>query len=90
MVIIGDFNIDILKYNTNKDSSDFVDAMYSSFLLPYISSPTCTKSRTLIDNIFSNNTSDDTLSGNITTTLSDHYAQFLLIKNISPNKKRKK
>ena len=65
--------------------------MYSSFLLPYISSPTriTTKSRTLIDNIFSNNTSHETLSGNITTTISDHYAQFLLLKDISHTKKEK-
>ena len=36
---MGDFNIDLLKYDTEKDSADFLDSMYASFLLPYISTP---------------------------------------------------
>ena len=39
VVLMGDFNIDLLKYDSNTDSSTFLDKMYSSFLLPYISSP---------------------------------------------------
>ena len=39
IVILGDFNIDLLKYDTEKDSADFLDSMYASFLLPYISAP---------------------------------------------------
>ena len=39
IVIMGDFNIDLLKYDTEKDSEDFLDSMYASFLLPYISTP---------------------------------------------------
>ena len=37
-------------------------------------------SATVIDNIFSNITDFDTLSGNITGIIADHFAQFLLIK----------
>ena len=36
---MGDFNIDLLKYDTEKDSADFLDSMYASFLLPYIGTP---------------------------------------------------
>ena len=36
---MGDFNIDLLKHDTEKDSADFLDSMYASFLLPYISTP---------------------------------------------------
>ena len=52
-----DFNIDLLKYDTGKDSADFLDAMYATFLLPYISTPfrDTPRFKTLIDNIFSNN-----------------------------------
>ena len=39
LVLMGNFNIDLLKYDSNIDSSTFLDKMYSSFLLPYISSP---------------------------------------------------
>ena len=31
---MGDFSIDLLKYDTHGDSSDFSDAMYANFLLP--------------------------------------------------------
>ena len=36
---MGDFNIDLLKYDMHGESSDFLDAMYASFLLPYINTP---------------------------------------------------
>ena len=54
--------------------------MYKHFLLPYILTPTrvTTHSKTLTDTIFSNNTEDGLISENITTTITDHYAQFLL------------
>ena len=57
---MGDFNIDLLKYDTEKDSADFLDSMYVSFLLPYISTPSqvTPRPKTLIDNIFSNSIED--------------------------------
>ena len=84
-VMMGDFNIDILKYDTEKDSADFLDSMYTSYLLPYISTPSRVTpcSKTLIDNIFSNNIEDGSISGNIVTTICDHYAQFLLLQNVN-------
>ena len=84
----NNFNIDLLKYDTHGDSSDFLDAMYASFLLPYISTPSrvTPHSKTLIDNIFSNTIEDRSISGNLVTTISDHYGQFLLMKNLN-NKK---
>ena len=91
IMLMGDFNIDLLKYDTNKDSTMFLDIMYTNFLLPYRKIPTrvTTHSKTLIDNIFSNNIEDGLISGNIITTISDHYAQFLLQKNIKIEKKEK-
>ena len=83
IIIMGDFNIDILKYDTNSNSAMFLDSMYENLLLPYIISPTrvTPRSQTLIDNIFSNIIEKDVISGNITTALSDHYMQFVLFKN---------
>ena len=31
IIIMGDFNIDILKYDTNSDSAMFLDNMYENF-----------------------------------------------------------
>ena len=88
VILIGDFNIDLLKYDTNSDCSDFLDAMYDNFLLPHIGVPSrvTSHSKTLIDNIFSNTIEDGSISGNLVTATSDHYGQFLLMKNLS-NKK---
>ena len=76
VVLLGDFNADLLKYD-----KDFLDTMYLNLLLPYITYPThvTVNSQTLIDNIFSNNYDSSFTSGNLVTTLSDHHAQFLLM-----------
>ena len=83
ILLMGDFKINILQYDNKKDSQEFLDKTYSNFLLPYISSPSrfTPRSQTLIDNIFSNKIEEESFSGNITVTVSDHYAQFLLLKN---------
>ena len=56
--------------------------MISNSLLPYIHQPTrvTEHSATVIDNIFSNITDHEALSGNINSLIADHFAQFLLIK----------
>ena len=82
--LMGDFNIDMLKHDKNKDSATFLDRMYSKFLLPYITAPyrITPHSSTLIDNIFSNSIVNEIFSGNITSTISDQYVQFFLTKKI--------
>ena len=54
VVLLGDFNADLLKYDQNSNISDFLDLMYSSLLFSHFFSPTRTtsSSATLIDNIF--------------------------------------
>ena len=85
IILMGDLNIDLLKYDTHGDSSDFLDAMYASFLLPYINTPSrlTPHSKTVIDNIFSNTIEDGSILGNLFTTISNHYGQFLLMKNLN-------
>ena len=79
-------------HDTNNNSASFLDMMYENFLLPYISSPTrvTPRSQSLTDNIFSNIIEDEIISGNITTTISDHYAQFKLFKNKTKSQKNTK
>ncbi len=78
--LAGDFNYDLTKICT-QESSDFFDIMTSSQLLPTISLPTKLNSKhnTQLDNIFTNQYSPDTSSGNFTLQLSDHLASFLII-----------
>ena len=80
--LIGDFNVDLLKIDEDSKSSNYFDTMTSNLFVPHITIPTriTSRSKTLIDNIFSNcNNYEEGISGNITVSLSDHLAQFLII-----------
>ena len=54
--LLGDFIVDLLKYDKDCNVSDFLDTMYSNLLLPHMTTPiyVTINSETLIDNIFSN------------------------------------
>ena len=79
IILMGDFNADLLKYENDTDTADFLDQIYASSLLPHITSPThaSPRSKILIDNIFSTDTNGEVTSGNILTSISDHLAQFI-------------
>ena len=61
--------------------------MVSHYLLPHILHPTrvTDHSATLIDNMFSNNVESDTVGRNILSQITDHFPQFLIVKNIAVN-----
>src|SRR6218665_3259114 len=56
--ICGDFNLDLLKVETHRHTSDFLNVMSSYLFRPLIEVPTrfTLSSATLIDNIFTNST----------------------------------
>ena len=80
--LLGDFNIDLMKTDEDENTSNYFDTLASLSFIPHIIHPTriTPHSKTLIDNIFSNvpNFSQGK-SGNLTISLSDHLAQFLVI-----------
>ncbi|XP_057290863.1 uncharacterized protein LOC130613552 [Hydractinia symbiolongicarpus] len=80
LILMGDFNIDLLKCESNHLVDDFLDELYSNFLQPSITYPTriSNTSKTLIDNIFTSNPFTKYFSGNIITSISDHLPQFLI------------
>ena len=65
------------------------------FLIHYMQETFChipqhpqnTHSRMLINNTFSSNTEDNLISGNVISFISDHYAQFLFMKNMKIKQK---
>ena len=77
--LMGDFNIDLLKIDSNKDSNYFYNIMTSHFFAPFILQPTRPISKTLIDNIFINSIEYLSFSGNLTIQISDHLFQFTII-----------
>ena len=85
--ICGDFNIDLLKHESNNGTNNFLNILYSSGLYPLIVKPTriTTHSYTLIDNIFTNNLCNENESGILINDISDHLPIFSMIRNKSVN-----
>ena len=78
--LFGDFNIDLLNHNQHSVTNEFLGCLSSLMLLLHIVQPTRIRnnSKTIIDNIYSNVITPNDISGNITTTKSDHLPQFLI------------
>ena len=80
--LLGDFNVDLMNTDSDEHTSTYLDTFSSNLYVPHIIHPTriTPHSKTLIDNIFSNvpNFSQG-ISGNLTISISDHLAQFLII-----------
>ena len=83
LVLLGDFNIDLLNPHRISAIDNFTDIIGSFSLLPQIILPTriTNTSHTVIDNIFCSSDFTSTTSGNILTAISDHLSQFLIIPN---------
>jgi exonuclease III len=83
VVLLGDFNIDLLKLSDHKESNIFYNCLMAHHYLPVITKPTriTPSSRTLIDNIYCTCWSKLSYSNIIISDLSDHlpiYARFSL------------
>ena len=82
--LLGDYNIDLSKHGTHKPTSEFLDMLYGNSFYNLINRPTrnTQTSATLIDNIFTNdmNINEGKVSGVLTTTITDHYPIFHIIK----------
>ena len=78
---MGDFNVSLLNYDLHGHTNDFINTIISHYLLPHILHPTrvIDHSATIIDNIFSNSTVHESVSGNIMTHISDHFPQFIIL-----------
>ena len=83
-IIMGDFNIDLLKSTSHTDTDKFLHTLESYFFNPHILQPTriTNHSATLIDNIFFNSLTHHTISGNIVYDLTDHLPNFLIISKL--------
>ena len=78
--IAGDTNLNLLNAGKSKPIEEFVNEMYSMSYYPLISKPTriTGHSATLIDNIFTNNMVNNTISGMLITDITDHLPVFAI------------
>ena len=80
-VLMGDFNVDLLKIDTHNSSNEFYNELISHFFTPYVLQPTRLQSKTLIDNIFFNSLEYQSKSGNLLIEISDHLIQFMILED---------
>ena len=88
--IMGDFNINLLNYDHCADTCEFYDNISSNLFQAQILQPTrvTLRSQTLIDNIFTNNIKYESVSGNLTCHVSDHFLQFTIFTDYCLKTKR--
>ena len=82
LYICGDFNLNLLRQDTDKNPLTFSNLMNSYHCLPLIIHPSRVvegQVPSLIDNIFTNKLGDEILAGNIYLNLSEHFSQFASI-----------
>eukprot|EP00111_Clytia_hemisphaerica_P017884 TCONS_00052906-protein len=81
VIIMGDYNINLMNCESHRHTSNFFDKMVSFNFLPYIIQPTRFNgnSHTLIDNIFYNDISNECISGNLIPHITDHLPNFLFV-----------
>ena len=75
---MGDFNIDLLKFQSHEKTKYFIESMLTTGYLPVITKPTrvTDHSATLIDHIYSNSKSLNYKSGIVITDVADHVGTF--------------
>ena len=87
IMLVGDFNVDLLKIDLLNDYREFYNTLLTSSLLtPFILQPTRLASKTLIDNIFFNSLEYQSYSGNLLIEISDHLIQFLILEGFIKEK----
>ena len=78
--LLGDWNFNLLAYDSHNDTTACIDSLYSYGYSPLINRPTrvTNSSATIIDNIFTNNHNAtlDAFQGILVTDISDHFPIF--------------
>ena len=93
LIICGDFNIDLLKLNTNGKFQEYYDFMTDLRFVQSITSPTrLSLNPSLIDHFYikANNTTSINKSGILTKRISDHMAIFASLNILKPTQKMPK
>ena len=82
--ISGDFNLDLLKHDTNDIINNFLNTFYNNDMRPLIDRPTriTPTSATLIDNIFTNVLTNRITAGIFVSSLTDHFPIFQVTNSV--------
>ena len=80
IVIVSDFNTNLLNFNTHPDTAEYADLHMSQGLLPMITKPThiYNSGASLIDHIFVSHTCNPVTTGVLVSDVSDHFPTFYI------------
>ena len=75
IMIMGDFNVNLINSNDDKNTSNFFDAMLFHSFLPFITTPTriTRNTKVLNDKIFYNKPLNNIMSGNLSCIISKQH-----------------
>ena len=89
-VITGDFNIDLIKFDLNDNTNEYLNTVLKNGFIPTILLPirVTSHSCTLIDHTYhqSRNSRIQILSGNLMMDMSYHFANFIILHSKNKNK----
>ena len=89
-IITGDFDIDVIKFDLNNNTNEYLNTVLKNGFIPSIILPTRVTNHacTLIDHIhyLSRNNRTQIASGNLLTDMSDHFANFIILHSNSKSK----
>jgi hypothetical protein len=79
-MIMGDCNVDLLRFESHAKTNDFLEGIFSHGFIPVITKPTrvTTSSATLIDHMYSNLITSSYHSGIIINDVADHFGTFCI------------
>ena len=93
IILTGDVNLNLLKFDKNKEITEFLDFLTAKWFTPQILGPTRiteNEQASLIDNFFIDFNDLPCTSGNFFEKISDHLPNFLIIEKLSYHLKKKK
>ena len=78
VIVCSDFNLNLLNFETHRSTETYINNLISKSFFPLITMPTRIKqqSATLIDHIWGNKIRDNSMSGILISSLSDHFPVF--------------
>ena len=92
IIITGDLNLNLLKFEKNKEITEFLDFLTAKWFTPHILGPTRiteNERASLIDNFFTDFSNMHCTSGNLLEKVSDHLPNFLITEKLSYHIKKK-
>jgi hypothetical protein len=88
VLLLGDFNLDLLKVDSNQNVSNLLDMLMNFHMIPMITLPTriSSTSATLIDHVYHSFNSRKNFAGTLLNEITDHFINIVLLEKTKAQK----